>query len=54
MPSISLRRYGVLEDAERAERPQTIRRLTYDEVAAPDSAFRASLHQVATTNPKAS
>src|SRR5262245_29191718 len=40
MSSNRLRRYGVLEDAERGVRPETVRRLTFEEVSAPGPAFR--------------
>ena len=39
MPS-HLRRYGVLDDDERVRRPETIRRLHFDELATPGPQFR--------------
>src|SRR5262245_19982669 len=40
MSSNGLRRYGVLEDVERGVRPETVRRLTFEDVSAPGPAFR--------------
>lgn len=40
MSSNGLRRYGVLEDAERGVRPETVHRLTFEDVSAPGPAFR--------------